>query len=108
MIATELKFVHVGMGNIANASRIIAMIRPNTQCGKRILKSSKQSGCFIDASLGRTMKTIILMDDGGVIGSAITPKTLMKRCNGVEEGNIRDEDLDDEDEEEMEDADEGN
>lgn len=105
MIATELKFVHVGMGNIANASRIVTMIRPNTQCGKRILKAAKSCGGYIDACLGRPMKTLILMDDGGVIGSAITPKTLMKRCNGVEEGNIRDEDLE---EEEMEDTDEGN
>ena len=105
MIATELKFVHVGMGNIANACRIVAMIRPGSKCGARILKSAKQSGGYIDACLGRPMKTLILMDDGGVIGSAITPKTLMKRCNGVEEGNIRDEDLE---EEEMEDADEGN
>lgn len=92
MIATELKFVHVGMGNIANASRIVAMIRPGSKCGARILKSAKNTGGYIDACLGRPMKTLILMDDGGVIGSAITPKTLMKRCNGVEESNVVEED----------------
>lgn len=96
MIATELKFVHVGMGNVINATRIVAMIRPNTQCAKRVLKSAKSNGMYIDACLSRSMKTLILMDDSSVVGSAITPKTLMKRCNGVEEGNITEDDLSEE------------
>lgn len=108
MIATELKFVHVGMGNIANASRIVAMIRPGSKCGARILKSAKQSGGYIDACLGRPMKTLILMDDGGVIGSAITPKTLMKRCNGEIESNVSDEDEYSEENEYMEEDNESN
>lgn len=98
MMMTELKFVHVGMGNIANAGRIVAMIRPGSQCGKRILKTAKNNGLYIDACLGRPMKTLVLMDDGGVIGSAITPKTLMKRCNGTEESNVADEELEEEEE----------
>lgn len=100
---TELKFAHIGMGNIVCASKIIAMIRPNTQCGKRYLKNAKTDGTFIDACLSRPLKTLILMEDGRVIGSAITAKTLMKRCNGVEEGNVSDDDHADEDEESEED-----
>lgn len=85
---TELKFTHVGMGNVVCASKIVAMIRPATQCGKRYLKTAKTNGTYIDACLGRPMKTLILMETGEVIGSAIKPRTLMKRCNGVEEGNV--------------------
>lgn len=90
---TQLKFVHIGMGNIVCANKITAMIRPNTQCGKRYLKSAKMNGTYIDACLARPMKTLILMETGEIVGSAITPKTLMKRCNGVEEGNISEEDM---------------
>lgn len=93
---TELKFVHVGMGNVVCANRILAMIRPHTECGKRILKSAKQTGSYIDACLARPMKTLILLDDGGVVGSAITAKTLMKRFNGVEESNVETEDEEEE------------
>ena len=93
---TELKFVHVGMGNVVCANRILAMIRPHTECGKRILKSAKQTGGYIDACLARPMKTLILLDDGGVVGSAITAKTLMKRFNGVEESNVETEDEEEE------------
>lgn len=88
---TALKFTHIGMGNIVCANKIIAMIRPHSKCGKRYLKNAKETGTYIDACLSRPMKTLILMDDGRVIGSAITPKTLMKRCNEVEEGNVFDD-----------------
>lgn len=98
-MTTELKFVHVGMGNVVCANRVMAMIRPHTECGKRILKTAKNSGSYIDACLARPMKTLILLDDGGVLGSAITAKTLMKRFNGHEESNI---DIEEDEEEENE------
>lgn len=85
---TDLKFVHVGMGNIVCANRVLCIIRPGTECAKRMLKSAKQSGAYIDACLARPMKSLLLLDDGGVIGSAITTKTLMKRFNGTEDYNM--------------------
>lgn len=93
-MTTELKFIHAGMGNMVCANRVIAMINPQTACGKRYLKDSKKSGRYIDVCLGRPMKTLLLIEDGSVMGSAITAKTLARRCNREESGNA----LDDEEE----------
>lgn len=89
------------MGNVLCANKIVAMIRPATQCGKRYLKSAKANGTYIDACLARPMKTLILMEDGQIVGSAIKARTLLKRCNSVEEGNVTEEDDDDIEEEGM-------
>jgi len=93
-MTTELKFIHAGMGNMVCANRVIAMINPKTSCGKRYLKDSKTKGTYIDVCLGRPMKTLLLLEDGSVMGSAITAKTLARRCNKEESGNA----LDDEEE----------
>ena len=50
---TELRFFHAGMGNYVCANRVIAMIRPGTACGKRILKEAKRTGSFLDCCRDR-------------------------------------------------------
>ena len=86
-MTTELRFFHAGMGNYVCANRVIAMITPHTVCGKRILKTAKNTGMYIDACLSRPMKTLLLLDDGGVLGSCITAKTLARRANKEETEN---------------------
>lgn len=78
----QLRFTHIGMGNVVCANRVIAIISPRSACGKRYTKTAKTSGRYIDATVGRTMKSLIIMDDGSVAGSAITSKTLMRRLSG--------------------------
>lgn len=94
-MTTELKFIHAGMGNMVCASRIVAMIKPTTTCGKRYLKTAKEKNTYIDCCLGRPLKTLLLLEDGRVMGSAITAKTLARRCNAKEEGNAIEEDEED-------------
>lgn len=79
---TQLKFAHVGMGHLACANRVLAVIKPHTTCGKRYLKNAKETGHYIDATMGKTLKALLLLDDGSVMGSMITSKTLLKRLSG--------------------------
>lgn len=85
-------FVHVGYGNLVNAEKVTAIIRPNTQCGKRYLKNAKTKKIYIDAALGRALRALLLLDDGGVMGSAISLRTLLKRFNGDEKNVVSEED----------------
>ena len=77
-------FVHVGYGNLVNADRVMAIVRPNTQNGKRYLKNAKTKKTYIDAALGRSLRALIILDDGGIMGSAISLRTLHRRFSGVE------------------------
>lgn len=84
-------FVHVGYGNLVNADKVTAIVRPNTQSGKRYLKNAKTKKTYIDAALGRALRALLILDDGGVMGSAISLRTLLKRFNGDEKNVITEE-----------------
>jgi len=55
------------------------VIKPYLATGRRLTKEAKDSGAFIDATSGKQMKSLILMDDGSVAGCALNPKTVMSR-----------------------------
>lgn len=72
-------FAHIGMNHIVQTSRVLCIMRPGTKSARRYLDLSKDRGMFIDASVGRSFRSILLMDDGTVIASCISPMTLLKR-----------------------------
>lgn len=74
-----VKFAHIGMNNVVQTNRVLAIIPPRTRTSNRILEVAKSHGQFIDASRGRSHRAILLLDDGTVIASCKTPMTLMSR-----------------------------
>ena len=52
---------------------------------KRIIQDVRERGNLIDATFGRRTRTVIVMDSGHVILSALTPETLNTRLNQMEE-----------------------
>lgn len=78
---TPLRFVSIGMDHLAQANRIIAVFSPHTTTGKRYIAAAKKTGLFVDASVGRKTRSLILMDDGTVLFSAVSAPTLLNRLN---------------------------
>ena len=78
-MATAVQFAHIGMNNLVQTNRVIAVVPPRTRTSDRILEVAKGRGQFIDASRGRSHRAILLLDDGTVIASCKTPMTLLKR-----------------------------
>ena len=74
-----VQFAHIGMNNLVQTNRVLAVIPPKTITANRILEVAKGRGQFIDASRGRSHRAILILDDGTVIASIITPMTLLKR-----------------------------
>lgn len=74
------------------------MIKPQSSCGKRYSRNAKESGRFIDTTMGKGLKALLLLDDGSVMGSMITTKTLLKRLNAQESFDGAEEGEDDESE----------
>ena len=74
-----VNFAHIGMNNLVQTNRVLAVIPPKTITANRILEVAKGRGQFIDASRGRSHHSILILDDGTVIASIITPMTLLKR-----------------------------
>lgn len=60
-------------------SRIVAIVAPTSAPMKRLKAEARQSGRLVDASQGRRTRSIIVMDSGHVILSAVQAETLVQR-----------------------------
>ncbi len=74
-----MKLISIGFGNLVSADRIIAIVSPESAPIKRMIQDVREKGLLIDASFGRSTKSVITMDSGNVILSALTPETLAAR-----------------------------
>ncbi|MBR7190018.1 MAG: DUF370 domain-containing protein [Oscillospiraceae bacterium] len=80
-----LKLLNIGFGNMVAAHRVVSMVSPESAPIKRIIQDVRERGNLIDATFGRRTRTVIVMDSGHVILSALTPETLNARLNQMEE-----------------------
>lgn len=73
------QFAHVGMNHIVQTTRVLCIMKPTTMSARRYIDRARDRGMFVDASLGRHYRSVLLLDDGTVVVSCIKPLTLMKR-----------------------------
>ncbi len=74
-----MKLVNIGFGNLIHTSRVISMVSPESAPIKRMIQDVREKGLLIDASFGRSTRTVIVMDSGHVILSALAPDILAQR-----------------------------
>jgi regulator of extracellular matrix RemA (YlzA/DUF370 family) len=80
-----MKLINIGFGNMVSASRLIAIVSPGSQPIKRIIDEAKGRGSLIDATYGRRTRSVIIMDSGHVVLSAIQHETVASRLDDEEE-----------------------
>ncbi len=80
-----MKLVNIGFGSMIAASRVLAMVEPDSAPIKRVVQEAKERGMLIDASYGRKTQAVILMDTDHVILSSLTPEELAARIAHKEE-----------------------
>ncbi len=79
------QFVNIGLGNVVSASRIVAVVNPESGPIKRLVREAKESGRLIDATVGRRTRAVIVTDSDHVILSPVQPETVAARLNGREQ-----------------------
>ena len=80
-----MKLINIGFGNMVSASRVIAIVSPESAPIKRIIQDVRDKGQLIDATYGRRTRAVVIMDSGHVILSAIQPETVAGRMSGKSE-----------------------
>ena len=83
-----MKLINIGFGNMVSASRVIAIVSPESAPIKRIILDVRDRGQLIDATYGRRTRAVVIMDSGHVILSAIQPETVAGRMSGKNEQDI--------------------
>lgn len=82
-----MKLINIGFGNMVSASRLVAVVSPESAPIKRMIQESKDKGNLIDATYGRKTRAVIVTDSDHIILSAIQPETVGNRLNGKEDGS---------------------
>lgn len=86
-----MKLINIGFGNMVSASRLVAVVSPESAPIKRMIQESKDKGNLIDATYGRKTRAVIVTDSDHIILSAIQPETVGNRLNGKEDGSEEEE-----------------
>jgi len=69
-----MKLINIGFGNMVSASRLVAIVSPESAPIKRIMQDAKEQGTLIDATYGRKTASIFIMDSDHVVLSALPPE----------------------------------
>ncbi len=79
-----MRLIAIGFGNLVSAERLISVVSPESAPIKRMIQDVREKGALIDASFGRSTKSVLIMDSGHVILSALPTETLAARLEGKE------------------------
>ncbi len=85
MIHTPLRITHIGFGNMLCANSIECIVTPGSAAARRLIKRAKESNTFLDMTAGHAIKSLILLESGRLIGSAISPRTVAARIQSLQE-----------------------
>lgn len=80
-----MKLINIGFGNMVSADRIIAVVSPESAPIKRMIQDVREKGLLIDASFGRSTRSVIVTDSGNVVLSALAADVLAARISDKSE-----------------------
>ena len=75
----NMKLINIGLGNTVAASRVIAIVKPESSPIKRLIQDARDRFQLIDATYGRRTRAVIIVDSGHVILSGVQPETMSHR-----------------------------
>ncbi len=73
--------INIGFGNSVNGDKLLAVVSPLAAPVKRMVSSSRDSGTLIDATQGRKTKSVLVLENGHILLSALQPETVLRRFN---------------------------
>ena len=90
-----MKLINIGFGNMVNASRLVAIVSPESAPIKRIIQEARENNILVDATYGRKTRAVIIADSGHIILSAVQPETVAGRLTGGKDDEIEENEIED-------------
>ena len=78
-----MKLINIGFGNMVAASRLIAIVSPDSAPVKRTVQEARDRGMIIDGTYGRRTRAVLIMDSDHIVLSALQPETVAGRLGGL-------------------------
>ena len=80
----EPKLLNVGYGNMVTRARVVAVVSSQSSASRRLRAEAEKRNLLVDATQGRRTRSILVMDTGHVVMSAVNPETVSARIEGGE------------------------
>ena len=77
----NMKLINIGFGNMVSASRLVAIVSPESAPIKRIIAEAKEKGTLIDATHGRRTRAVIITDSDLIILTYLQSETVAARLD---------------------------
>lgn len=74
-----MKLISLGYDNNVNADKIIAIVSSSALPSKRAIKNAREKDMLVDATNGNKTSSVIIMESGHVVTSALKAETIRKR-----------------------------
>jgi regulator of extracellular matrix RemA (YlzA/DUF370 family) len=74
-----IDLISVGFGSAVVASRIIAILSPDSAPVRRMIKQAEDENLVISMTYGRKTRSVIVLDTGHLALSALQPETVINR-----------------------------
>ena len=71
--------ISIGFGNYVSSEKVVSVLSPDSAPIKRLISESRESGFLVDASFGRSTRSVILMNSRHVILSSVMPDEFAQR-----------------------------
>jgi regulator of extracellular matrix RemA (YlzA/DUF370 family) len=70
--------IGIGFGSFIAAEKIVAVLAPDSAPIKRVIADARDRGLLIDASFGRSTRSVLQMNSNHVILSSLSPDEILK------------------------------
>ncbi len=94
---TVMKLINIGFGNMVSASRLVAIVSPESAPIKRIIQEAKEKGMLIDATHGRRTRAVIVTDSDHIVLTYLQSETVANRLTQSGEEMAGEEELEEDD-----------
>lgn len=90
-ILNDMVLIGIGFGSYVSADKIVSVLSPDSAPIKRMIADARERGMLIDASFGRSTKSVLLMNSNHVLLASLSPEELLiDFCNNKsEDGGIK-------------------
>ena len=82
------ELMNIGFGNLVNTDKVVAVVTPDSAPAKRLVQKAKQTEGAVDATQGRKTRSILIMEQGTVVLSALGPDTLAGRFHELDRKSV--------------------
>ena len=77
-----MELVSIGFGGLVSASRLVALVSPDSAPVKRLVSEARDRSMLIDATFGRKTAAVLIMDSDHVVLSGLSVEKLAPRFGG--------------------------